>query len=260
MKSDLVSRISFSKNFCYEASDSDGASVGVLTLYNTRVFKLTTLYSSTNALLCKVFHIQSNESWLILNLYAPNTKKERNCFWSKLLGILSNCNLNKGIIMGDFNLPLFDADKRWGHAPNQDRKCDLASFIQNLSFPNLDLQGGSFTWSNRRIGSDSIQVHLDRALISPEWLLSHSCRLSLLPRVGFDHSSMSLSASPLSSNKAFPFHFEKMWLSHPALEGNISHWWSIEVEGTAMYRVSQKLKNVKRNIKSWNRTNFGHIF
>ena len=51
-----------------------------------------------------------------------------------------------------------------------------------------------------------------------------------------------------------------MWLSHPALEGNISHWWNLEVDGTAMYRVSQKLKNVKRNIKSWNRTNFGHIF
>ena len=260
MKRDLVSRISFSNSFSYEASDSEGASGGVLTLYNSRAFKLTPLFSSSNALLCKVFHFQSNDSWLILNLYAPNTKKERNCFWIKLLGILSKCILIKGIIMGDFNSPLSDADKMGGHAPDQDSKRDLALFIQHLAFLDLDLQGGSFTWSNRRIGGDSIQVHLDRGLISPDWLLTHSCRLSLLPRVGSDHSPISLSVSPLSRNKAFPFHFEKMWLSHPALEGNISHWWSIEVEGTAMYRVAQKLKNVKRNIKSWNRTDFGDIF
>ena len=111
MKRDLVKRISFSKNFYCVASDSDRGSGGFLTLYDTRAFKLTTLHSSTNSLLCEVFHFQSNESWLILNLYAPNSKKERNFFWTKLLGILFNCNLNKGIIMGDFNSPLSDVPR-----------------------------------------------------------------------------------------------------------------------------------------------------
>ena len=32
------------------------------------------------------------------------------------------------------------------------------------------------------------------------------------------------------------------------------------VEGTIMYKVAQKLKNVKRNIKIWNKFGFGHIF
>ena len=46
----------------------------------------------------------------------------------------------------------------------------------------------------------------------------------------------------------------------PPLETKISSWWNIEVEGTAMYMVAQKLKNVKRNIKVWNKLDFGHIF
>ena len=51
-----------------------------------------------------------------------------------------------------------------------------------------------------------------------------------------------------------------MWISHLALETKISSWWNIELEGTTMFRVAQKLKNVKRNIKFWNKTNFGHLF
>ena len=51
-----------------------------------------------------------------------------------------------------------------------------------------------------------------------------------------------------------------MWITHLELESKISSWWNIEVVGTAMYRVAHKLKNVKRNIKIWNKSNFGHIF
>jgi hypothetical protein len=32
------------------------------------------------------------------------------------------------------------------------------------------------------------------------------------------------------------------------------------VEGIAMFRVAKKLRNVKCNIKVWNKTDFGHIF
>ena len=32
------------------------------------------------------------------------------------------------------------------------------------------------------------------------------------------------------------------------------------MEGTAMFRVSRKLSNVKRMVKVWNKMDFGHIF
>ena len=151
--------------------------------------------------------------------------------------------------MGDFNSPLSNDDKSGGLASNQESKLDLLNFINNLAFMDVDLLGGRFTWSNRTVGGECIQVHLDRALISPVWMQTHSCRLSLLPQVGLDHSHISLSIFPLMIKWTFPFQFKKMWISHLALETKISSWWKIEVEGTAMFRVAQKLKNVKRNIK-----------
>ena len=69
--------------------------------------------------------------------------------------------------MGDFNTLLMDEEKLGGLAPNWESNQDLSSFIKSLAFLDLDLLGGSFTWSNKRIGRECIQVRLDRALISP---------------------------------------------------------------------------------------------
>ena len=51
-----------------------------------------------------------------------------------------------------------------------------------------------------------------------------------------------------------------MWTLHSNLETLIKEWWGIKVEGTTMFRVVAKLKNVKKNIKKWNKNTFGNIF
>ena len=37
-------------------------------------------------------------------------------------------------------------------------------------------------------------------------------------------------------------------------------WWDIHVDGTTMFKVAAKLKNVKKKIKIWNKNTFGNIF
>ena len=67
-------------------------------------------------------------------------------------------------------------------------------------------------------------------------------------------------ADKVNFNKKFPFRFEKMWIHHPGLESLIRVWWNIHVDGTTMFKVAAKLKNVKKNIKIWNKNTFGNIF
>ena len=101
---------------------------------------------------------------------------------------------------------------------------------------------------------------MDRALISPEWLQSFSCKLSLLPRVGSDHSPISLLVVPIEPRRNSPFRFEKMWTSHLDLLDKVKLWWGVDVGGIAIFRVSRKLSNIKRMVKVWNKIEFGHIF
>lgn len=80
MKREMVNKISFSKSMSSEATDLEGASGGVMILYNHRTFKLSPIFGADYVLLCKVTHNQSNDVWFLLNLYAPNSKRERKDF------------------------------------------------------------------------------------------------------------------------------------------------------------------------------------
>lgn len=51
-------------------------------------------------------------------------------------------------------------------------------FINDNGLIDLDLMGSKFTWSNRRVGMDNIQVILDRALVTISWFVEFSCSLS----------------------------------------------------------------------------------
>ena len=60
-----------------KASNSEGASGGLLTLFKNKHFRVESIFNEGNSLFCKVYHIQSNENWFLLNLYAPDNKRER---------------------------------------------------------------------------------------------------------------------------------------------------------------------------------------
>ena len=84
MKKEILEKIKFSNNMNGEASDSKSASGGLLNLYNIKKFKINTLYNDGNILFYMVFHTYSNESSFLLNVYAPNSKRERKNYWNKV--------------------------------------------------------------------------------------------------------------------------------------------------------------------------------
>ena len=48
--------------------------------------------------------------------------------------------------------------------------------------------------------------------------------------------------------------------SHPEFKDRIQEWWNIRVDGTKMYRLTQKLDNIRRNVKGWAKISFGDLF
>ena len=122
MKKDILGKIKFSSVMCGEASNSNGASGGLLTLFKTKLFRVETIINEGNILFNKVFHFHSNDHWFLLNLYAPNNKREKKSYWSRAEGMIQNNNLKKGIILGDFNTPLLDKEKKVSLPQDWERK------------------------------------------------------------------------------------------------------------------------------------------
>lgn len=51
-----------------------------------------------------------------------------------------------------------------------------------------------------------------------------------------------------------------MWQSHLEFKDRIQEWLNIRIDGIAMYRLTQKLDNIRRNIKGWAKSSFGDLF
>ncbi|XP_019435949.1 PREDICTED: uncharacterized protein LOC109342416 [Lupinus angustifolius] len=80
-----------------------------------------------------------------------------------------------------------------------------------------------------------------------------------LPRSSSDHHPLLFSAYPGSPPLFTPFKFQKMWLLHLDCRRVISEAWRANFSGCPMYILSQKLKLLKKDLRTWNRRVFGNI-
>ena len=134
----------------------------------------------------------------------------------------------------------------------------FAEVVDELGLMDLQLQRGAFTWS-RGVNSQS-RARLDRFLVTPCWLDQFS-RVSQrrLPRPTSDHFPVLLEGGSFRRGSA-PFRFENMWFKVEGFKDLIRNWWRwIEVSGSASFRLSAKLKELKQKLKVWNREVFGNL-
>lgn len=137
-------------------------------LWKKNCYSRTILNASKYLMVAKITSIDHKENWYIVNIYAPNNKNLRKKVWDTLSNLKCKDYFSRWIIMGDFNVPLYDHEKKGGNVSQLEGRLDLMDFINKEGLIDMDLHGMQFTWSNKRDGNECIQAHLDRALISPD--------------------------------------------------------------------------------------------
>ena len=170
---------------------------------------------------------------------------------------------HKWIVGGDFNI-IRSLEEKKGGSRRLDRDSDaFNNLIDDLSLVDLEAINGTHTWTNRRTGTHQIACKLDRFLVSEPTILDGTAvETTILNRTGSDHWPIQLWMDVPATPGKKPFRFEQFWLDHPDFQANIRGWWEAAeiTHGTKMYRFQQKLKNLKQQLKSWNRHTFDNIF
>lgn len=157
------------------------------------------------------------------------------------------------LLGGDFNTPLNLEDKLEGRVNLSKSMKLFRKFIDKNKLIYLPLKGNTFTWSNRQCGRKFIQRKLDIFMATESWIEEYqNFDLVSIPRIASYHRLLLLYLEP-QKKKNSPFRFEYMWEQHESFNNNLLEWWNIIVKGIVMYRVSQKLKNVKKELKNWNK-------
>lgn len=124
---------------------------------------------------------------------------------------------------------------------------------------DLGFEGSKFTWSNKIFRRGHIRERLDRGIENPNWTLFFpNTKIKHLPIYSSDHAPLLLDTS---ASKTFfhSFKFEEFWARDPNCFNIIKESWENTLIGSPSFILSQKLKDVRKALKSLNKLSFGHI-
>lgn len=256
-------RLKLGRNFEVLEIESKGREGGLATFWDTRKYQLVAAEASKNYLAMEMLIIGNSFSFLCINIYGPQRLDDKLVFLDSLKNLIARHPQANLILGGDFNMITSLMEKKGGlRKLNRDGEY-FKEFIDKANFIDVYPKQGSFTWNNRRGGENLISSRLDRFLVSENLLLEgRNLESNILPSGGSDHWPISLVIEVPGSTRNKPFRFEKFWLEHPNFLTLVGKWWAepLEEEGSKMFNLQKRLRNVKLKLKEWNHTVFGNIF
>ncbi|KMS95991.1 hypothetical protein BVRB_003070 [Beta vulgaris subsp. vulgaris] len=131
-------------------------------------------------------------------------------------------------------------DERIGSTVRQQETMRLQSCVQKCDLQDMASTGNKFTWNNKQMGENKVLCKLDRTMVNQEWL-----------------DQFPTAVTHFLSEGQF-YHSPTVIMVYPNIE-IVRSSWNIEVQGTLMFKVVQKLKNTKKALKRLNREGYSDI-
>ncbi|KAL3641647.1 hypothetical protein CASFOL_012462 [Castilleja foliolosa] len=202
--------------------------------------------------------ISHDTIWYFTANYTPCYPNQKALFWSDI-GQLSIPDSSGWLMMGDFNSILSQSEKKGGSPFACSSTHNLSNELNSLNLVDLGFSGHPFTWSNKRAGIDNIQQRLDRGVANTTWITNHPLSSILhLDAIASDHRPIYLDTNPIQKLPT-PFRYENMWADDPTCFDTISKSWKTKVFGSPPFKLVSKIRNVKKDLKSWNLNHFGNV-
>ncbi|XP_059070595.1 uncharacterized protein LOC131860228 [Cryptomeria japonica] len=255
----------FSKNLYQwqmEATDSIGASGGLALLWKKNTITYTGYVKMQHWMAGKVKAINKDTEFIIINVYGPITTEKIKAVWLEINHFLTNQKAPHCIIGGDFNTILYQSEKSGGAKTIRQSQKDFMEWVNNNYLLEIKTNKNAHTWNNRRSGFSNISELLDRFFFKGD-LSSFQVEMkaSVLPWSGSDHFPVLLELMGELNISRRPFKFENMWLMHEDFLPNIQKWWTkCNIQGSKMFQITLKLKEIKHKLLVWNKERFKNIF
>lgn len=191
--------------------------------------------------------------WQFTAVYGPSTPCLRPSFWDSLKRIGEAFN-GPWAIVGDFNAVLLMTDKSRGKPIATSSRGGFRQFLDDAALIDLGYEGPRFTWNNRRSGKANIQERLDRGFANDAWkLLFNHASITHLTAFNSNHRPILLQTDPPRCSLPKPFKFETFWTTLPQAGIIIATAWCWG------FSLLSKLKNTKRALKEWNKSDLGQV-
>ncbi|KAL8540253.1 hypothetical protein ACS0TY_001731 [Phlomoides rotata] len=229
---------------------SVGRSGGILSLWNSDIFRKTSSWDSCGMLVINGFFPADGRRGVLINVYASCSYAEKKGVWDTISLVMDQYSEACICVVGDFNA-IRSPEERVGRGEVDDVR-DMVyfdDFIYNSNLVDMPLSGRTFTCYRP---DGTCKSKLDRILVNSEWiarwtnqtLKGHSRTLS-------DHCPIYM-ASERKNWGPRPFRFINAWVKHPNFKEFLN------LNGAAT-KLKEKLKLLRNDLKVWNKEVFGEI-
>eukprot|EP00253_Pinus_taeda_P014645 PITA_14645 len=242
--------------------DAIGAARGIAILWNPNELIIDN-WSSMNGSLTGLGRIVgTTQQVAITGVYVPPSSGRKEQFINSFKSICRLYPEAAWIIGGDFNL-IRSLDEKKGGLRRRDHFMDsFNEMIEELRLVDIQSINGIYTWNNRRGGKNQIASRLDRFLVSETVMkMDVFVEARIIPSLGSDHWPIRLEIDIKRIQGKRPFRFEAFWLRDLDFIKKVEDWWgNCTSEGRCrMHTFQLKLKEMKGQIKRWNKEEFGNI-
>ncbi|KAK1371101.1 Endo/exonuclease/phosphatase domain-containing protein [Heracleum sosnowskyi] len=194
--------------------ESHGHSGGVAFLWRNKEDVVLKSYSKNHV--DTIIHMNNSNLFRVTGVYGEPDKSKRHETW-ELIRNLSINNNHPWVLIGDMNNVCSQDDKKGGRPYPVSLIQGFLLALDECSLMDLDLQGYQYTWERGVGTSDWIEVRLDLALVTSEFMnMFKDATLTNLEVSTSNHCPLLLEfykAQQVILNRSF--RFENAWLREP---------------------------------------------
>ncbi|KAK9697826.1 hypothetical protein RND81_08G063700 [Saponaria officinalis] len=226
-------------------------------LWNPATVTVSSLETQAQFVHCTVLHHATGVLFSATFVYAFNDALARESLWSALRTISST--VREWVVLGDFNVVHDVAEKVSNSSHNLNDILAFNACILHCALDDLQSSGCEYTWSNKQDGNARVWCKLDRVLVNAYWLDQFSSSsATFLPAGISDHSPAVIDVF-LEKRRKARFIFLNCWVSDPSYQTRVQEAWGSQVQGTPMFRLFSKLRNVRFSLQSMHRASYSGI-
>ncbi|KAG7579142.1 Reverse transcriptase domain [Arabidopsis thaliana x Arabidopsis arenosa] len=218
---------------------------------------------SLQMITCEVL-LPDSQSWIVVSVvYASNEVDKRNELWKEIaeLGDSNLIGARPWLMLGDFNQVLNPQEHSDPASLNIDRNMRLfGNCLLDAELSDLVFKGNKFTWLNKS-KTRPVAKKIDRILVNDSWCAQYPSSFGIFGNPDFsDHASCGVVFEEAVIRVKRPFKFFNYLLQNPEFMNLVrDNWFSLNVVGSSMYRVSKKLKALKKPIKDFSKLNYSDL-
>ncbi|XP_016178406.1 uncharacterized protein LOC107620802 [Arachis ipaensis] len=232
----------------WEFVEAEGASGGLLLMWDSTVFNLSSCYKGARWLCVDGVLLKNNFRCAFCLVYGEHDREEKLVVWEELSFLSGLCQV-LFCFMGDFN-EIVQVEERLGATSLPWSVAEFKSWVHDMELMDLVLSDRRFTWFRGQSCS-----RIDRVLVSLEWLEEFpKTRLQGSPRGLSDHCPMIMNVTRLGGEPR-PFRSLDSWFTHDGFLRMVKEEWRSLRE----IQFMDKLKAMTAPLGRWHREQFGDL-